>query len=242
MSPVFYTFNDRERAFEIIEADLRRPDASELVSHRRRGRRICPMAGTDWCEISSTYLPPRLGEYDKIVMQNRIFKARTKGIGAYTRRRSHRVGRDRPGSARLRLRMGLSQEATLLRLRTVRVRYSDRRSTAIATTARSCGWRRCGRACASSSSASTTCPPDPTSRIIPWRRRRSKSGRCTTSRPSSRTFLSVSWGPVIPPGEALRRIEATKGNNGYYLVSDGGTVSYRTRIRTPSFPHLRCCR
>jgi NADH-quinone oxidoreductase subunit C/D len=52
-------------------------------------------------------------------------------------------------------------------------------------------------------------------------------------------FLSVSWGPVIPAGEAFFGIEATKGNNGYYLVSDGSTVSYRTRIRTPSFPHLQ---
>lgn len=52
-------------------------------------------------------------------------------------------------------------------------------------------------------------------------------------------FLSASWGPVVPPGEALGAIEATKGNNGYYLVSDGSTVSYRTRIRTPSFPHIQ---
>jgi len=52
-------------------------------------------------------------------------------------------------------------------------------------------------------------------------------------------FLGVSWGPVIPPGEALGAIEATKGNNGYYLISDGGTTSYRTRIRTPSFAHMQ---
>jgi NADH-quinone oxidoreductase subunit C/D len=52
-------------------------------------------------------------------------------------------------------------------------------------------------------------------------------------------FLGVSWGPVIPPGEALGTIEATKGNNGYYLISDGGTGSYRTRIRAPSFAHMQ---
>ncbi len=52
-------------------------------------------------------------------------------------------------------------------------------------------------------------------------------------------FLAVSWGPVIPPGEARCGIEATKGNNGYYLISDGSTMSYRTRIRTPSFAHMQ---
>jgi NADH-quinone oxidoreductase subunit C/D len=52
-------------------------------------------------------------------------------------------------------------------------------------------------------------------------------------------FLGVSWGPVIPAGEAMVPIEGTKGNNGYYLISDGGTGSYRTRIRTPSFPHMQ---
>ena len=52
-------------------------------------------------------------------------------------------------------------------------------------------------------------------------------------------FLGGSWGPVMPPGEVLGTIEAAKGNNGYYLVSDGSTVSYRTRIRTPSFAHIQ---
>ena len=52
-------------------------------------------------------------------------------------------------------------------------------------------------------------------------------------------FLGVSWGPVIPPGETSVMIEATKGLNSYYLTSDGSTMSYRTRIRTPSFAHLQ---
>jgi NADH-quinone oxidoreductase subunit C/D len=52
-------------------------------------------------------------------------------------------------------------------------------------------------------------------------------------------FLNVSWGPVVPPGEAFSGIEATKGMNGYYLISDGSTMPYRVRIRTPSFAHLQ---
>ena len=52
-------------------------------------------------------------------------------------------------------------------------------------------------------------------------------------------FLQVSWGPVLPAAESMQMIEATKGINSYYLTSDGSTMSYRTRIRTPSFPHLQ---
>jgi NADH-quinone oxidoreductase subunit C/D len=51
-------------------------------------------------------------------------------------------------------------------------------------------------------------------------------------------FLNVSWGPVIPPDEAVIGVEANKGNNSYYLISDGTTMPYRVRIRTPSFLHL----
>ncbi len=52
-------------------------------------------------------------------------------------------------------------------------------------------------------------------------------------------FLTVSWGPVVPAGEAAAAVEGAKGMNTYYLVSDGGTCPYRLRIRTPSFPHIQ---
>lgn len=52
-------------------------------------------------------------------------------------------------------------------------------------------------------------------------------------------FLQVSWGPILPVNEGFQMVEATKGINSYYLISDGSSMSYRTRIRTPSFAHLQ---
>ncbi|RME84410.1 MAG: NADH dehydrogenase (quinone) subunit D [Caldilineae bacterium] len=42
-----------------------------------------------------------------------------------------------------------------------------------------------------------------------------------------------------PVGEAYHGIEASKGEMGIYLVSDGGPHPYRCRVRTPSFSNLQ---
>jgi len=55
-------------------------------------------------------------------------------------------------------------------------------------------------------------------------------------------FVNVSTGPCPPAGECYRATESSKGECGYYLVSDGGSSAYRLRIRTPSFPHLQMVR
>src|SRR2546422_4138568 len=40
-------------------------------------------------------------------------------------------------------------------------------------------------------------------------------------------------------GEAYGRIEAPKGELGFYLISDGGPNPYRYRVRPPSLINLR---
>ncbi len=42
----------------------------------------------------------------------------------------------------------------------------------------------------------------------------------------------------LPSGEAYGRIEAPKGELGFYLVSDGGIAPYRMHVRAPSFINL----
>ena len=42
----------------------------------------------------------------------------------------------------------------------------------------------------------------------------------------------------VPPGEAYVGIENPRGELGHYVVSDGGKVGVRVRVRAPSFVNL----
>jgi NADH-quinone oxidoreductase subunit C/D len=52
-------------------------------------------------------------------------------------------------------------------------------------------------------------------------------------------FLSVSWGLDLPDGESFAMTEQPKGVAGYHAISDGRSSPYRLRIRTPSFAHMQ---
>ncbi|OGV44396.1 MAG: NADH-quinone oxidoreductase subunit C/D [Lentisphaerae bacterium GWF2_57_35] len=185
-----------------------------------------------------TYMTPRLGEYDSLLMNHGLFKMRTKGVGRYTLDDALDWGVTGPGLRAC----GYAWDFRKARP------YSgyDQFDFEIPTATEGDGYAR--------------------SRVRIEEMRQSlylihqcldnmPAGPCMTDHPIStpplkaRTlqdvetlisqFLSVGWGPVIPAGEAFHGIETAKGSNGYYLISDGGTMAYRARIRTPSFPHVQ---
>ncbi|BBO18044.1 NADH dehydrogenase I chain C/D [Candidatus Brocadia pituitae] len=237
LSPVFYMFTDREKVFEIIEAicgDRMHPNWFRIGG-------VTDDLPNGWDTMVKnfvSYFPKRLREYDKMVMKNRIFKARTIGIGIYNTEEAIEWGITGPGLRATGLEWDFRKKRP----------YSgyDQFDFEIPTAQNGdCYDRAVVRVEEMRQST----------RIIEQCLKNMPSGPYKSHHPlatpplKERTmhdietlithFLGVSWGPVIPEGEAFSGIEATKGNNGYYLISDGNTSSYRTRVRTPSFPHMQ---
>jgi len=237
MSPVFYMFTDRERAFQIVEAIC---GARMHPNWFRIGgvAQDLPEGWKDLVEDFLRYLPGRLREYDQMVMRNRIVKARTQGIGAYTLDEAIEWGVTGPNLRAcgfgwdFRKRMPYSgYDQFEFDIPTGRHGDCyDRIAVRVEEIRQSL---RIIRQCVDNM------PPGSYKADHPLATPPLKERTMLDIETLIDHFLNVSWGPALPPGEAFFGIEATKGNNGYYLISDGNTMSYRTRIRTPSFPHIQ---
>lgn len=237
LSPVFYMFADRERVFQIIEA---------ICGFRMHPAwfRIGGVAADlpeGWDRMIRDYLgyqSKRLDEYHKLVMQNRIFKARTIGVGAYTLEEAYDWGVTGPGLRACGLAWDYRKQRPYsgydqLDFEIPTCSNGDCYDRVVVHIEEMRQSLRIIRQCLDNM------PPGPYRSehklaTPPVRERMLHDIETMITH-----FLNVSWGPVLPPGEAMVSVEATKGINGYYLTADGDSVSYRTRIRTPSFPHLQ---
>jgi NADH-quinone oxidoreductase subunit C/D len=237
LSPVFYTFNDRERAFGIIEAVC----GARMHPNWFRIGGVAQDLPRGWEQMFRdliAYLPPKLREYDREILGNRIFKARTVGVGVIGKNEAIEWGVTGPNLRAT----GLEWDFRKTQPYSAYDQFEFDIPTA---TAGDCYARAQVRVEEMRQSLRiieqcvNNMPEGPYKSDNPLATPPIKDRTMHDIETLITHFLNVSWGPVIPPGEALGAIEATKGNNGYYLVSDGSTVSYRTRIRTPSFPHLQ---
>jgi NADH-quinone oxidoreductase subunit C/D len=237
LSPVFFMFSDRERVFDIVEAIC----GGRMHPSWFRIGGVAQDLPEGWDQMVKDfikYFRPRIDEYDSMVLRNGILKKRTKHVGAYTVDEAIEWGVTGPGLRACGMEWDFRKKRP----------YSgyEQFEFDIPTAQNGDCYDRC------------------VVRVEEMRQSLRIIEQCVENMPAGdykarhplttpplkeRTmhdietlinhFLGVSWGPVMPAGEAFFNIEATKGATGYYLVSDGSTTSYRTRIRTPTFPHLQ---
>lgn len=237
LSPIFYMFIDREKLFGIIEAFT---GARMHPSYFRIGG-VAADLPNGWDTLVReyvNYLPKRLDEYEKLVMQNELLKARTVNVGAYTTEEAIEWGVTGPGLRATGYSWDLRKQRPYggydqfdfdvpvghngdcydrCRVRVEEMRQSIRIIEQCLNNMPSGPYK---------ADHPQTTPPD-------------KSRTMHDIDTLIPHFVNVSWGPVIPAGEVSVSVEATKGIMAYHLISDGSTMSYRTRIRTPSFAHLQ---
>ena len=237
MSPVFYMFADRERLFGIIEAIT----GGRMHPAWFRIGGVAQDLPNGWDKLILDFInsmPARLDEWDKMAMQNKMLKDRTVGIGVYTEKEALDWGITGPG-------LRATGNDWDVRKKRPYGGY-DQFDFEVPTAGRGDCYDRAVlriEEMRESIKIIRQCVEN-----MPGGPYKSEH-RSTTPPPKERTmqdietlihhFLNVSWGPVIPHGEASVMIEATKGINSYHLISDNGTNAYRTRIRTPSFAHLQ---
>lgn len=237
LSPVFYMFNDRERIFDIVEAIC----GGRMHPSWFRIGGVAQDLPAGWDGLVRDFLeyfPRRLAEYDAMVMRNRIFQARTKGVGSYTLDEAVEWGVTGPGLRAC----GFEWDFRKKRPYSGFERFEFDIPTA---THGDCYDRGVVRVAEMRQSLRIIeqclkhMPPGPYKADHPLTTPPLKKHTMHDIETLIAHFLSVSWGPVIPAGEVFVGVEATKGNNGYYLISDHHTAAYRIRIRAPSFPHLQ---
>jgi NADH-quinone oxidoreductase subunit C/D len=237
MSPIFWMFSDRQKAYDVVEAIT---GFRMHPAYFRIGGMVMDLP-SGWDRKVREFIDwfhPRLDEYERMIVPNRIVVGRSKHIGAYSQDEAIDWGITGPG------------------LRATGVDFDLRKARPYS------GYEQFDFEVPTGTHGD--CQDRLEVRIEEMRQSTHIIEQCLNNMPAGaykadhrlttppikeRTmhdietliahFLTVSWGPVVPALETSCMIEATKGLNSYYLISDKHTMSYRTRIRTPSFAHLQ---
>lgn len=237
MTANFYTFRERERAFDIIEMIC----GGRLHSSYFRPGGVALDLPDGWKEPLDALLkilPEKIRDYEKVTIDNPIFKARTVGVGYMSMEDAIDFGVTGPNLRAA----GIDWD---LRKKTPYAVY-DRLDFDVPTHTDSDCYARvvlrieeCRQIVRILRQVADRMPEGryvsgDYRYVVPQRKDMLNDIESLIDH-----FINVTRGPKIPSGEAYAACELPRGEQAYYLISDGLGIPYRLRIRGPSFMNVQ---
>jgi NADH-quinone oxidoreductase subunit D len=216
VTPFLYGFREREMVMDLMEMTT---GQRMTFNYLRFGGVAADLPESFYPAVEKfvRVFPDRVTDYERILNENEIFTARTRGVGPVAAARAVNYGWTGPNlrasGVDFDLRQNRPYEA-----------YGELGYEPVVLDGGDCYDRY-------------------RARVLEMRASNELIKKCMEGLPEGPIQLEkVSRFPKVPAGEVYVRVESPRGDYGLYLVADGTDKPYRYKLRTPSFNNLSMIR